>query len=204
MGKFFANTPKDMVRVPIQKGPRARNIVKSILNVTLYNEFKSKYPNANISRETFKKIIIRGNEILRDAILENREGVILPKGFGRLFIGAYDKNPKKPYYDWSILMNKGFAYSHKNYESDRYFCKLFYSAFGEDVRYPFKGFWYFKTAHEMSLRVSKAFRADYNKFIKVPKFKRLKQIESSLYKTIKIIHHEPNRGRVDFTDTQPY
>lgn len=204
MGRYFKKTPKEEVCKPVHSAPRGKCERHSSLNKNLFKKFKKTYPNIKIDWETFKEIIIRGNEIFREGFLENREGVVLPEGLGKLFIGAYEKSPNSPYYDWGLLMNKNIVASHRNYESDRYFCKLFYTNFGDQYKYPFKRFWYFNPMQETSALVSKYFREDFNKYIKVPKFQKMKDLEKELYRTIKIVHHEPNSGRIDFTDTQPH
>ena len=203
MGRFFAPVKKEDIKKPNLKAPRARCERYVCLNKEMFKKFKKLYPHINIDWKTFKKIIIRGNEIFREGFLNNREGVVLPQGFGKLFIGAYEKSPHKNYYDWKVLHEKNVAVPQRNYESDRYFCKLFYTSFGNNYKYPFKRYWYFNPSSQTSKLVSVTFSKNWNMFIKVPKLQKLKDFEKDLYRTIKILPHEPNNGRVDFSNSQP-
>lgn len=206
MGYFFKNsTDKTKIKPCDRKAPRGRCKRKNTFSKELFKKFKKQHPNIDIDFKTFKKIVYRGNEIFAQKICDEREGIALPERLGKIFIGSYDRGKDSPYYNWKILEEQNVAVSYKNWESDKYFCKIFYTSFGMNYAFDLKRYWYFSPCRILKQNVSKAFIKDWNKYIKVPRFQKLSKLDKEQnYETIKIVHHEPNNRRVDFTNTQPH
>jgi hypothetical protein len=206
MGAYFKEpVPRDKVKLPNPNAPRAKYSRYNTINRDLYERFVLAFPQYNIDWKTFKVLLAQSNRIIRDFFLTTREGVSFPERAGRIFIGAYERGDSKPYYDWRILQKDKLAYSHRNWESDKYCCKIFYTSFGEQYELSNKRYWYFTASDKLKKLTSDEFIKNWNYFVKIPKFQRMSNIDRLLgNQTIKIVHHEPNRRRVDFTDTQPH
>ena len=204
MGDFFQKTPREKVKISDPRGPRCRTPRHVTINREVYDKYLEQNPNSKLTFTEFKQICLRGNTLYRQAIMKNREGIELPERMGRMFIGAYEKGKDKPYYDWAVLRKKKVAYSHKNWESDRYVCKLFYTNFGNQNKYQLRQYWYFNGCRKATEETSKNFRENWNFYVKIPRFQKMSELDKLEFRTIKITHHEPNSGRVDFTDTQPH
>lgn len=83
-------------RKPNLKAPRFRLRRYSIVNTELHKQFLIENPNIHIDYLDFKFIIEQINLEIIQQVLDNREGVLLPKGLGRIWIGLFlPKDNKK-------------------------------------------------------------------------------------------------------------
>lgn len=203
MGDFFPRKQTDEMKKPNLNAPRIRKTFKNTLDKELFQRFVEKYPDYNIDWKTFKNIINVSNGVISEMIVESREGVDLPYALGKLMIGACNKKKGKNY-DYTTSSQIGKEAEHKNWESNRYLCKIFYSTFETKYKFPMMDNWCFKPCRELKRSCSRAFRKEWNKFMKVPSFQKigyLSKLEG--IKSIKIIKNEKKGSRMDFSDTQP-
>lgn len=59
------------------------------INREMFAEFEQKHPNIKMDYLTFKDIIMAINQEIVNLVIDNRDGVFLPKGMGRLYLGLY-------------------------------------------------------------------------------------------------------------------
>jgi len=172
-------------KTPDLSAPRFRAKSVTLLNKSVYKKFIEKYPNySDITLKDFKLIINKFNKNIAKEVINNREGVELPEKLGYLFIGKCKKTIKNNIdYGASIKYKKKI--SHRNWESDGYLAKIFYTNYPFKYRIKDRELWAFKANKDFRKHTSSSFPELYTKYIIVEDTARI----SDLYKkyTIKDI-----------------
>lgn len=129
--------------------------------------FKDKYPEYNnLSLKEFKNIVMTYNELLVDAIIDNRDGIELPDGLGFIFMASCPPTKKE-----NVNYKKSFEYgiktNHKNWDSDNKLLKIFYT--NHTTKYPFtnKQVWSFKAVKQFRKKASDQYKRTWAKYIEV-------------------------------------
>lgn len=192
---------KEGYKKPDVKGPRFGRTRLNILNMDLYKRFKKDNPGIDISYEDYKKIILAFNEKIVERVISHRDGVEFPDQLGYLFIGTCPKIPVIVDPVTSSEYNKKINF--KNWDSNQYVCKIFYSNYGTKYKFRNREMWYFVPCRIFKRTVSANFAKNWNSYIKVSPISKV----STLFKrqgitAIKVKKHDYSR-RVDFSDTQP-
>lgn len=89
-----------------RKAPRFRQCRFNIVSSELHKKFLEENPNFYITYKDFKFIIKEINNEIINQVIENREGVILPKGLGRIWLGFF--HPKRKTFKETGLSNYNF------------------------------------------------------------------------------------------------
>jgi len=203
MGDFFLKSDGSRFKKPNLNAPRERKNNYKVLSLNLFKRFKEKYPDSTLSWKQFKLIISVGNTIYSEKVISNREGVDLPNMLGKLFIGSCQKK-KGANYDFTTSGEIDTPVNHKNFESNRYLCKIFYTNFDTKYQLRLRKYWYFNAARSFKREVSKAYRENWNHYIKISPFQKISsQARREGIKSIKISKYERKGGRIDFSNTQP-
>lgn len=204
MGEFFQRKKDGTFAKPNLNAPRESKSRYNTLNVNLFKKFKEKFPDSELEYSDFKRIIETGNMIITEKVIENREGVDLPEMLGHLFIGSCPKK-KEQQYDYINSREYNMPVNHKNFESNQYLAKIFYSSFQTNYQFRLRKYWYFSAVRTFKRAVSRAFRQNWNMYIKISPFKKISyQIKQLGVRTIKLEKHERKSGRIDFSDSQHY
>lgn len=204
MGTFMYRKLDGSYAIPDKKAPRFKRATYSPLNIELFKRFRKAHPNSPIDTwAKFRSLVIAGNDIYRQFVVTNRNGIELPNQIGNMFIGACprkkDDNP-----DAILSQRLGIKVQNKNWETSQYLCKIFYSSYMTKYKFPLRKYWYFKAARVFKQESSKSFLTNWNYYIKVSPFQKLSiQQKMDNFRTIKVNKYESKRGRVDFSDTQP-
>lgn len=189
---------------PDIKAPRFRRTTLSVLDLSLFEKFQQENPNLQIDYKTYCKVVKAFNAKLRQSVIDNREGIELPEQMGWIFIGACPRKTKTPNPDQVESPKYDKLIQHKNWGSNQYVCKIFYSTYGVRYRYADSKLWYFRPSRIFKRSVSKAFKTNWNKYLKVsPKTKVSILLKKQGAKSIKVRKDGYNNRRVDFSDTQP-
>lgn len=187
---------------PDKKAPRFRRSRLSLLNQELFQKFKEKNPTIEIDYKAFKRLILAFNSKIRYLVTHERDGVELPEQLGFMFIGTCPKtrqdNPDKV-----ISAELDMKISHKNWESNQYLCRIFYSNYGTKYRFANREFWYFRPSRTFKKEASTTFLEQWNVYRKISPIQRVSQLYKEGIKGVKIQKHDYNNRRVNFTDTQP-
>lgn len=203
MGDFFSRKETEAMRKPNLNAPRVRKTYKNTLDIELYERFVKENPDYNIDWETFKNIVKTSNQVIADMVIDHREGVDFPSALGKLMIGACDKKKDKNY-DYAVSGQIGKEVQHRNWESNKYLCKIFYSSFETKYKFPLIDSWSFKPCRNLKRKCSQAFRKNWNMYMKIPSFQKIGYLaKMEGIKSIKIIKNEKKGSRMDFSDTQP-
>lgn len=67
------------------------------LNQELFARFLEEHKNIQIDWSTFRNLIIAINEEFVDEVINNRDGVVLPKGLGRMYMCMFKPTKKLDY-----------------------------------------------------------------------------------------------------------
>lgn len=133
----------------------------------VYNDFKKKYPQHEISFEQWKNIVYDFNEGFRDYILETGEKAKLPAGFGEFSITKkkrekmIEKDGKTIInlpIDWKKTREKGKKIYLMNYHTDGYFFGWLW--FKRSAVIKLIDLWYFKSSRITSRTLSHYLKTD--------------------------------------------
>ena len=171
---------------PDLNSPRVRNSTLDILNKSFFEEFKKANPKyENLTNKELKEKIKLINKVIYKTILNERYGVELPNGLGNIFIGScYRKISKNTDYEKSIIYGKQIEV--RNYDSDEYVAKIFYTNFEQKYRFKFHETWGFAGVREFKREVSKVYRENWNKYVMVDNFIKIATLfRKKSYKMLK-------------------
>lgn len=177
--KVWANMLRDF-KAPNVKGPRYRPPSLNLLKKDFYElTRKSNVLLKGLTNQQIKAIIQTANGIMQQAVLERRDGVELPEQLGYLFLGAVpatkDRNVD---YKRSIELKK--LVHHQNWETDNLSCKLFYTNYAARYRFKFHELWQFTPVRQFKKAASKAFLADYTKYVKTDNLLKVSRLYRKL------------------------
>jgi hypothetical protein len=162
-----------MSRKPDLKAPRYTPQAKNLLDRSAFiRHFKSKFPQySHLTEPEVRKIVKTFNETIVEQVIENRDGVNLPEFCGRLFIGSCKK--QKPNMDYKKTANAGTLIQHRNYESDDYLAKIFYSTY--DIKHAYKNheLYAFKGCRNFTRSVGRTYPSKWKIYIQVEPFKKI-------------------------------
>jgi hypothetical protein len=201
MGTFFKRKETDKISKVKLDAPRIRKKKYNCLNKELFEAYK-KENNSSINYSDFSNIIETFNTALYREAITNREGVDLPFMLGKFIIGACDKKKDKNY-DWKTSTEIGKDVNHKNWESNQYLCKIFYTNYETKYKFPLMRHWFFKPCRNFQREVSSAFKKNWNFYFKVPPFQKIGKLKQEGIRSIKIIRNEKKGKRMDLSDSQP-
>ena len=163
---------------PDLSAPRFRAKTMTLLNKELFKAFLEKYPKyKGVDPKLFKEIVSTYNGLIREAVVDNRDGVKLPESLGYLLITKCDK-PKKSNVDYAASAKYGKAVNHANWDSDNYLAKICYTNYSLKYRFSDRELWGFRPAKQFKSAVAGSFPELYKKYIHLTEKTKL----SMLYK----------------------
>jgi len=167
---------KKEFKKPDVKAPRYRLCSKRLIDKDLLLSFHEKFPRFNnLTMEQFRQIVKVTNTKLWETTLSYRDGIELPEGLGYLFIGTCP-SPKKTNvnYDKSIVLEQ--RVTHRNFESDNFLCKIFYTNYANKYKFKLREIWMFKGIRQYTRAVSKVYPERWKLFIQVDSFMHIKDL----------------------------
>ena len=167
---------------PDLNAPRFKADRPGILTNKFYKDFKKKFPKYSSYTDSQLGDIIREyNGRIWEAAVEYREGVELPEGLGNIFIGSCS-SPKKTYNsDFGASIKNNILTRLKNYESNGYLAKIFYTNYASKYLFAYREFWEFKGTRDFTRTVSSTYPENWKKYIVVENTLLI----SKLYKKVK-------------------
>lgn len=199
---FYAK--KEGYKKPDLNAPRFRRKRLDVLNIELYRKFKKKNPTIKITYKEYRYLVKAYNSMITKMVIHNRDGVELPDQLGYIFIGSCPRITTVPNVDVLNSRELDQKINHKNWGSNQYVCKIFYSNYSTKYKFINRKFWFFDGCRKFTRAVSMNYRRQWNKYIKVSPFSKISFIlRSEGVQKIKIKRHDRHRRRIDFSDTQP-
>jgi hypothetical protein len=152
---------------PDLNAPRFRPSVLGTLNKSVISLLRDKIHGLNkLSDVEIKNIILTFNELLWNTVLENRDGVELPEHVGNLFIGTCKPKIRKNV-DFKKSQDYLKVIQHRNWESDDYLAKIFYT--NHETRYRFKNYevWGFQGSRRFKRTLGKVYPENWKLYVQV-------------------------------------
>lgn len=148
------------------KGPRFR---APRLNTTSPEWLKeiANHPDCMVKdKKKIREIIASTNKAIANTVVEFRDGIELPEQLGYMFLGTCQpKIRKNPDYKATKTYMK--LIQHRNWESDSYLAKIFYTNFETKYKFKFHELWSVKACREFTTLVGREYPANWKKYIQV-------------------------------------
>lgn len=121
---------------------------------------------STLSELKIKSILESFNELIAETVIDKRDGVDLPENIGNIFIGTCLPKIRKNV-DFKVSMEHLKVIEHRNWESDKYLAKIFYT--NSEIKYKFKNheLWGFKAARLFSRELARTYPINWKKYIQV-------------------------------------
>lgn len=175
---------KKSYRRPDKKAPRYRKNTLRILNRDFYVRLHKKHPDLNLCVKDIKNIIDTFHNLCKDIIAETRDGLELPEQLGYMVLG---KSKVKEFYSKDV--EASFKYEmpidFKNWDSNGWLCKIFYTNYAAKYRFRNAHLWAFHAGRDLKKKVSNAFKKDFNKYIVYDNHNKISQIYRKANKILK-------------------
>jgi hypothetical protein len=152
---------------PDLKAPRCRSQVHTVLNQKLIDQFVEKNPKfKTFNYRDAQKILKAYHEKIYNEVIENRDGVELPESLGILFIGTCF-SPKKYNTDFGSSIKNETKIRHKNFESDNFLAKIFYTNYHSKYKFKHRDLWSFDGVREFKRSVASTYPDNWKLYIQV-------------------------------------
>lgn len=171
---------------PNLTGPRYRQSVSGTINAGMIREIKEKVPSAkDYTDQQIKDMIRAFNVNVWKTALDNRDGVELPEQIGHIFIGTCP--PKKsPNVDFKMTAEYMKVIQHRNWESDNYLAKIFFTNYSSKYRFKNHEIWGFNAARQFTRTLGQVYPKQWKMYIQVdPKRKISVLYRKQVYKQVK-------------------
>lgn len=170
---------------PDLKAPRfTPNSFNTIERAAFLKHFRKKYPQyKHLSEPEIRGLIKTYNETIVEQVIENRHGVYLPEFLGRIFIGSCPKK-YKPNVDFKKSASTKSTIQHRNFESDDFLAKIFYSTY--DIKHAYKNHnvYSFKGCRNFTRMVGRTYPHKWKTYIEVEPFKKITSLFKQTMKDI--------------------
>lgn len=164
------------VRKPDLKAPRYRAKRENLLDAAFCREFRKEYPQFSyLNNEQIKSIITEVNGKIWQTAIDERDGVELPEQLGYIFIGSCPAK-KDPNTDYKTSAELQQLIQHRNWESDNYLAKIFYTNSGTKYRFLHSRLWGFKPVRQFSRSVGQTYPENYLRYLIVDNKKRINEL----------------------------
>ena len=146
--------------------------------------------------ETIKNIIVELNQAIKDVIINTRDGIELPEQLGYMFLGTCQPKIRKNV-DFKTTDHYLKVIQHRNWESDNYLAKIFYSNYESKYKFKFYELWGFKACREFTREVGRTYPENWKKYIQVDHSLKVSRLYRHYLKDV-------NRAVVDKERLQDY
>lgn len=152
---------------PDLKAPRFRQEVFGTVNKHFYQYIRKELPHlAHLSDKQFRDIIHECNGTIWQHVIDNRDGVELPEQLGSIFIGTCQPRIRKSMnYFESNKHERVLGY--RNWESDSYLAKIFYTNYSSKYRFKNHDLWSFEPIRQFKRAVAKSYPENWKTYIQV-------------------------------------
>jgi len=167
-------------KAPDLNAPRFRRKVLNTLDRKSIREIKKEVPEIkNVSDDDIRRIVQGFNKHICKTVIDYRDGVELPEQIGHLFIGSC--RPMKSNVDFKSSTTYLKKIQHRNWESDAYVAKIFYTVsrmFYADHKwnkYNFRNheLWGFNGSREFTRTVGAVYPTYWKRYVEVDPTKKI-------------------------------
>jgi len=152
---------------PDLTAPRCKADSYKVMDASFLKEFKEKYPQYNdLSLTQASNILKVFHGKLWDYSLHNRDGIELPEGLGYIFLGTC-ASAKKFNTDFGNSIKNNTKLRHRNFESDNYLAKIFYTNFASKYKFKNRELWSFTATRDFKRGVPEVYRENWKIYVQV-------------------------------------
>jgi hypothetical protein len=113
-----------------------------------------------------KRVIMAVHHGIRDTIINTRDGIELPEQLGYMFLGTCQPKIRKNV-DFKTSNHYLKVIQHRNWESDNYLAKIFYTNYETKYKFKYNELWGFKAAREFTKMVGQEYPKKWKMYIQV-------------------------------------
>jgi len=170
---------------PDVKAPRFRPCVYNVMNKKFFDSFRERYPKyKDIDNVILRKIGKTFNQIIYQAVIDNRDGIELPEQLGWIFIGTCQQS-KKQNVDFNKSKQYGVKLTNNNWATDGKLAKIFFSNFAPKHKIKNREYWKFVGCRDFKRTVAKTYPENWNMYVEIEPNKQVKLAYSkAIYKDI--------------------
>ena len=173
---------------PDLNAPRYRPKKLNFTNVEFYKKFIEENPKySSLTIDQFKDVIKIFNGMIWEGVIKERDGIQLPEQLGYLFIGSCPRKIKDNV-DYSKSLHYGVKIQNRNWESDQYVAKIFYTNFETKYRFRNHDLWGFTGVRDFKRCIAKVYPTEWKKYIQVDNLLKI----SRLFRMEKAKHLQKN------------
>ena len=172
-----------MTNKPDLNAPRFRKMTEGTLNANFIKLLKEKVPSsASLSSVQIKNIINTFNENIWKTVIDKRDGVELPELIGHIFIGTCPPTKSKNI-DFKATKEYKQTVQHRNWESDQYVAKIFFTTFANKYKFKNHELWAFNPTRQFKREVSRTYGENWKRYLQIDPKVRISNIyKSNVYK----------------------
>jgi alpha-ketoglutarate-dependent taurine dioxygenase len=154
-------------KAPNLKAPRFRGEKEGTLNNESCKDIRKKvFVAKDLTDAEIKTIVRTFNELFFQTVIDKRDGVELPQRLGHVFIGSCPKK-KSVNLDYKKTAELDEIVQHRNWESDGYLAKIFYSSYPKKYRLRHKEIWKFIPIRDFTRAVGKTYPEKWKMYVEV-------------------------------------
>ncbi len=157
------------MREPIKvnkKGPRYRAPRLNTQSMEWLQEIASHEDCMVKDTAIIKKIIVAANKTVVNTVIDDRDGIELPERLGYMFLGTCQPKVRKNV-DFKTTDHYLKVIQHRNWESDNYLAKIFYTNYENKYKFKFHDLWGFKACRDFTKEVGRTYPENWKKYIQV-------------------------------------
>jgi len=174
---------KKQMNKPDLAAPRFRPTRYNLLSEKFFNRFKKKFPQyKDHSNKELREIIGTYNGLLWKTAVETRDGAEMPEGLGYIFIGSCP-SPRKFNVDYSVSLDTGTRLRHRNFESDNFLAKIFYTNYANKYKFQHRELWQFKGVRKFTRTVAEVYPENWMNYLQVDNLAHISKMFKKSIKT---------------------
>lgn len=117
-------------------------------------------------RTKLRKIIRTVNKAIVDTVIEERDGIEFPEQLGYVFLGTCLPKVRKNV-DFKTTGHYLKVIQHRNWESDNYLAKIFYTNYETKYKFKFNELWQFTGCRNFTRAVGVSYPKNWKKYIQI-------------------------------------
>lgn len=152
---------------PNLQAPRYRPEQYNLLTREFFSSMRKQHPELKgFTDPQLRNVIKLSNILIYKNIIDKRDGVEFPEFLGYSFIGTCPKKIGENV-DYRLSMEHRAMIQHRNWESDSYLAKIFYTNYESKYRFKFHDLWTFSGSRNFTREVGVEYPKDWKKYIQV-------------------------------------
>lgn len=156
---------KDAIKVNL-KGPRYRPPRFNTTSAEMLGEISAHSDCLVKDVKKIRDIIVAANRAISKTVIDFRDGIELPDQLGYMFLGTCQPKVRKNV-DYKVTKEYLKVIQHRNWESDNYLAKIFYTNYETKYGFKFHEVWAFAACRDFTREVGRTYPENWKKYIQV-------------------------------------